>query len=166
MCPLPNPHGKGTTVPHDFRTSKMLNGSRGAKRVTKTAGAATLTREESGALLVFNNATGFTFTLPPAEAGLWFDVIVNTTCTSGNHRVACAQGDFFVGTILQGTDGTFTQAARTADGSTHLAWEGNGSTTGGIIGDFLHIVGISDTQWAVFGQNTATGTEATPWKTS
>lgn len=135
------------------------------KRVVKT-GAATLTAAESGALCIFNAAAGFTYTLPAAEAGLWFEFIVQTTATSVVHRIACASGDFLLGTILQSTDGTYTVAAQTANGTTHLAWEGNGSTTGGIIGDRVVVAAISGTQWSVYGTNSATGTEATPFKTS
>jgi hypothetical protein len=137
----------------------------GARRVVKQA-AATLTEADSTALLMFNAAAGFTYTLPPAAVGLWFDVIVQTTVTSSVARLACATGDFFVGTILQGQPTTFTQTARTANGTTHLAWEGNGTTTGGIIGDVMQVVAISDTQWAIYGTNSATGSTATPFKTS
>lgn len=128
--------------------------------------AATLTAADNGALLSFNAAAGYTITLPPASPGLWFDVSVDTTVTSVVARLACAVGDFFIGTILQGQDTTFTQVAVTANGTTHLAWEGNGTTTGGIIGDNMQVVAISDSQWHIRGLNTATGTEATPFKTS
>lgn len=137
----------------------------GSRRDVKT-GAATLTAADSGALCLFNNAAGFTYTLPPAEVGLWFDFLVTVTVTSSVARVACAAGDFLLGTINQGTDGTYTQAQRAADGAADLAWEGNGSTTGGIKGDWLHVVAISGTQWAVYGYSNATGTEATPFKTT
>lgn len=137
----------------------------GDVRNVKTA-AATLTAADSGALCLFNLAAGFTYTLPAAAKGLWFEFLVTVTATSVVHRIACASGDFLIGTILQGTDGTFTFGFQDANGTTHLAWEGNGSTTGGLKGDTVRVVAISDTQWAVSGINNATGTEATPFKTS
>jgi hypothetical protein len=152
-------------VSADFRTSKILNGTRGIKRPVKQA-AATLTAEDSGALCLFNAAAGFTYTLPPAETGLHFRFIVTTTVTSSVARIACASGDFLLGTILQSTDGTYTTAGRSADGSADLAWEGNGTTTGGIKGDWVEVTAISGTQWAISGFNAATGSEATPIKTS
>ena len=130
------------------------------------AAATTLTEADSGALLRFKTAAGYTFTLPSAVEGMEFEVVVDTTITSSVARVACATGDFLIGTILQGQDTTFTQVAVTANGTSHLAWEGNGSTTGGIIGDHMWFTAISDSQWEVRGLNTATGTEATPFKTS
>lgn len=137
----------------------------GGLRVVKTA-AATLTEADSGATLVFNNATGFTYTLPAAAEGLWFRIVFLTTVTSGNARVACASGDFFVGTVWQGTDTTYLPAARTANGTTHLAFEGNGTTTGGFNGDWFEAHAISGTQWLVHGLIAGSGAEATPWKTS
>lgn len=130
------------------------------------AAATTLTEADSGALLRFATAAGITYTLPAAVAGLEFEIVVDTTATSLVHRLACASGDFLIGTVLQGQPTTFTQTARTANGSTHLAWEGDGSTTGGIIGDHMWVTAISGTQWEIRGLNTATGSTATPFKTS
>jgi hypothetical protein len=129
--------------------------------------AATLTAADSGSVIMFNNATGYAVTLPPAAVGLTFRVFVNVTVTSGVARLACATGDFFSGTLFQGTDTTYLPAARVANGTTHLAWEGDGSTTSGIAGDWFDIVATSSTVWQVIGGLcSATGTEATFWKTS
>lgn len=135
-------------------------------KVAVKTGAATLTADDSGAVCLFNAAAGFTYTLPPVQVGLQFEFWVSTTVTSIVARIACATGDFMLGTILQSTDGTFVTAPHDANGTSHLAWEGNGSTTGGIKGDWVKLVGLSDTQWAVTGYNQATGTEATPFKTT
>lgn len=129
-------------------------------------GAATLSANESGALCLFSTAAGYTYTLPDAQPGLWFDFLWTITITSSVARIACATGDFLVGTLLQGTDGTFTFGFQDANGSTHLALEGNGSTTGGLKGDKVRVTAISATQWAVEGVTNATGSEATPFKTS
>lgn len=134
-------------------------------RVVKTA-AATLTADESGALCIFNAAAGFTYTLPAAVTGLWFEFLVTVTATSSVHRIACATGDFLLGAILQSPDSTDAVARRAADGTADLAWEGNGTTTGGYIGDWVRVTAISGTQWVIQGLNTATGTEATPIKTT
>lgn len=144
---------------------RILNGVPAFR--STVAAAATLTEAQSGALLSFNLAAGYTITLPAnASIGTWFDVSVDTTVTSVVARLACPTGEFFVGTILQGQPTTFTQTARTANGSTHLAWEGNGSTTGGIIGDNMQVIKDSATTWRIRGTNSATGSTATPFKTS
>lgn len=148
-----------------FAGSERLVPSVPVRSVVKAA--ATLTEADNGALLSFNLAAGYTITLPTGAAiGTWFDVTVDTTVTSGVARLACATGDFFVGTILQIIDTTFAPTVRTANGTSHLAWEGNGTTTGGIIGDKMFVIKDSATTWRISGLNTATGAEATPFKTS
>ena len=146
---------------HPSAFANTLAGARPVKQA-----AATLLASESGALCLFNLAAGFTYTLPAAAEGLWFEFWVTTTVTSVLDRVACATGDFFLGSFIQSTDGTYTTAAHAANGTTHLAWEGDGSTTGGLAGDWLRVHAISGSQWAVIGFGRATGSEATPWKTS
>lgn len=128
--------------------------------------AATISAEDSGALCVWSTAAGYTFTLPPAQTGLWYDFLVQTTITSVAAKVICASGDFIVGTFVQGTDSTYTQNLQDANGSTHVAWSGNGTTTGGIKGDRFRLTAISSSQWLIEGLGTATGTEATPFATS
>ena len=129
--------------------------------------AATLTAADNGAVCEFNLAAGYTYTLPAVERGLKFRFVVTVTVTSSVARVACATGDFFFGTLMQGSDTTYLPVARDANGTTHLAWEGNGTTTGGIKGDWFDIVGLNDTMWLVSaGLIGGSGTEATPWKTS
>jgi hypothetical protein len=138
-----------------------------AKRPVKIVGA-TLTKADSGAHCVFAATTVTTYTLPAAEAGLNFRFSCEATAagTADIFRIVCATGDFFIGSFVQSTDGTYTSATHKANGTTHLAWEGNGSTTGGLDGDWLEITASSDTLWRVYGMGRATGSEATPWKTS
>lgn len=127
-----------------------------------------LTTADNNAHCVFSVTTVTTYTLPAAQAGLrfWFSCAATAAGTADIFRIVCATGDFFIGTFIQSTDGTYTSAAHDANGTTHLAWEGNGSTTGGLKGDWLMCTASSGTLWQVFGMGRATGTEATPWKTS
>lgn len=135
-------------------------------RVTKTA-VATLTAGDSGALCVFNSAAGDIYTLPVPTAGLWFDFVVTVTATSNNQKVITSQAtEFLLGTFVQSTDGTYTSALQSANGTTIRSWVGNGSTTGGIKGDWFRVTAISATQWVIWGMGSATGAEATPFATS
>jgi hypothetical protein len=136
-----------------------------AYRTVKTA-AATLTEADSGALCLFNAAAGFTYTLPAAQAGLWFEFQVTVTVTSVAAKIMCASGDFLLGHFIQSTDGTYTTAAHAANGTDIVSWNGNGGSTGGLIGDLVRVVAISDSQWAISGFGRATGSEATPFATS
>jgi hypothetical protein len=136
----------------------------GPRKVYTTA--TILTAADSGALCVWSTAAGIIYTLPAAAAGLTFDFVVSVTATSLVHRVVCASGDFLLGGFIQSTDGTYTSAEHLANGTTHLAWEGNGTTKGGLVGDWLRVTAISATQWNVFGMGRATGAEATPFVTT
>jgi hypothetical protein len=149
----------------DVVNNLVVPGSLAYKRKVYSA-ATTLTRNDSGALCLWDTAAGFTFTLPEAEEGLHFEFVVHTTITSVAAKVICASGDFLVGNFIQSTDSTYTSASHAADGSTIVAWSGNGSTTGGLIGDWLRLTAISATQWHVYGMGRATGSEATPFATS
>lgn len=138
----------------------------GGKRVIKTA-AATLTAAESGAVCFFNSAAGDIYTLPVPVAGLHYRFVVLTTITSNAAKVITSAGtEFLLGGFIQSTDGTYTSAFHAANGTTIRAISMNGSTTGGLQGDWWEVVAISATQWAIWGMGRATGSEATPFATS
>lgn len=150
---------------NDFRLSKQRSGVYGSKRVVKTA-AATLLASESGAMCYFATAAGYTYTLPPAERGLWFEFEVLVTITSVAAKTICSTGDFLLGNFIQSTDGTYTTASHAANGTDIVAISMNGTTTGGYVGDTWRVIAISDSQWAIDGEGRATGSEATPFATS
>lgn len=138
----------------------------GGIRVVKTA-AATLTAADSGAFCFFNSAAGDLYTLPTAAAGLWFDFAILVTITSNAAKVITASAsEFLLGGFRQSTDGTYVTAEHAANGSTIRAISMNGSTTGGFAQDWWRVIGISATQWAIYGFGRANGTEATPFATS
>lgn len=124
--------------------------------------------EESGALCVHGAAAGAAWTLPPAEAGLWFEFVATVSVTAADvYTVTCATGDFIIGVIV---GGNLTIGASgdpfTADGSTHLAISQNGSTTGGLIGDTFVLTAINGTQWVLTqGVSVGSGTNLTPFTT-
>jgi len=128
--------------------------------------ALTLTAADHLATVCFNAAAGFTVTLPTPAPGLRFDFQVTVTATSSAHKILSPASTFLLGHFIQSTDGTFVTAAHAANGTTIRSWSGNGSTTGGLVGDYIRLIGISTTQYLVWGYGSATGTEATPFATS
>jgi len=174
MRPTSAPSGTAAEGDFYFDTTRAVpmfhSGSNflpaGGKRTIKTA-AATLTAADSGALCFFNSAAGDIYTLPAPEAGLVFDFVVLVTITSNAAKIITdSASTFLLGGFVQSTDGTYTSTVHAANGTTIRAWSGNGSTTGGLIGDWIRVASISGTQWAVWGMGRATGTEATPFATS
>ena len=124
--------------------------------------------EESGALCVHGATGGARWTLPEAEAGLWFEFQASVSVTaSDTYRVTCATGDFIVGAIVGGnlTIGASGDVFE-ANGTTHLGITQNGTVTGGLIGDNFILTAISSTLWALTqAVSVGSGTNATPFVT-
>lgn len=137
--------------------------------VIQSVGATrTLAQGESGAVCLFDVATGVTYTLPTAVAGLTFSFLVTVTVTSNAHKFITASGaEFLIGGV-----GSFSSAvaeggdAFAANGTTHRAMSSSGTTTGGAVGQLVTVVAISSTQWAVSGNTIGSGTMADPFATS
>lgn len=127
----------------------------------------TLAPEESGALCQFDSASGIVYTLPAPVVGMQFEFIVTTTITSNSSKVLTdAATTFMVGGAALVNSGATTAEFFAANGTTHRSINGNGTTTGGIIGDRIRVTAISSTQWAVDAVCNQTGTAATPFATS
>ena len=126
-----------------------------------------LTANQSGALCVFDETAGAIFTLPAAQAGLWYDFVVAVASSSNSHRVACTSGDFLLGSIMShATDDTGLSSAYAANGTTHLAIQLDSDAVGRLAGGKFRVTAISGSQWVIHGDLLATGTVATPFETS
>jgi hypothetical protein len=105
-----------------------------------------------------------TVTLPAATgSGAVFHFVVSVVNTS-NYVIQVADAtDTIDGTIMYLADGGNTVVGFEADGTDDTATF-NGTTTGGAaIGDWVELRDIASNQYAISGQMTATGTEATPF---
>lgn len=151
-------------------TTPTVTGSKVA--VTASGGATrTLTAAGSGSVNLFDAAAGVVYTLPVPVVGLVYDFIVTTTITSNSATVITDAGTTFVtGTVVEGVEAT-TPAANpgpklfSGNGSSHVKVAMNGSTTGGVIGDYLRFICVSSTLWYVTGIVLGSGTIATPFST-
>lgn len=131
----------------------------------------TLLKSESGSLVVFNIASGATVTLPEAEEGMAFDFVVQTSISSNSGKVITGDAaDFLVGAISFAGDAALTLttviSAFAANGSSHVAIAGNGTTTGMKGGSAFRVRAISDALWAIEGVLVGSGEVATPFATS
>ena len=127
----------------------------------------TLAPDESGALCQFDSASGVVYTLPAPAVGMQFEFIVTATITSNSSKVLTDTATtFMVGGAALVNSGATTAEFFAANGTTHRSINGNGTTTGGIIGDRIRVTAISSTQWAVDAVCNQTGTAATPFATS
>lgn len=141
------------------------------RQVIDAVGATrTLAPEESGALCLFDSAAGNVYTLPPPSAqtiGMQFEFLTKVTVTSNSAKIITdAATTFLVGAAALLNNAAATGEAFSANGTTHRSVNGNGTTTGGIIGDRIRVTCISATLWAVDAVMVQSGTAATPFATS
>jgi len=127
----------------------------------------TLTAKEAGATCLFDRAAGVVYTLPAPVAGMQFTFITTVTVTSNAAKVITdAATTFVLGGAATLNSGATTGEFFAANGTTHVSINGNGSTTGGIIGDRITFTALSSTVWFVDAVLNTTGTAATPFATS
>jgi hypothetical protein len=114
--------------------------------------------------LVFDVASGAVATLPTSSgSGAVFRFIVQTTVTTNSAKIQVANAtDVMIGQIVMAQDSADTavvfEAASTSDTITL-----NGSTAGGIRGDWLELIDHKAGFWQVRGLLSGTGTEASPF---
>ena len=136
--------------------------------VNITAATTLNASDHAGRLIRFNIAAGVTVTLPAATGtGNRYRFTVNTTVTSAQDRVIAAGSDLFYGAIIIEADADSVADATVsfrANGSTHNSLDLNGSTQGGIAGDYFELIDIASAKWNVWGILQATGTEITPFE--
>lgn len=132
------------------------------KPITTTAALSLTRNSHAGAVVVLDNATGKTITLPASSGkGDVYTVYIKTTVSSGNHVIQVANStDVMNGGVALSTDigGTNMLASATSDTITM-----NGSTTGGLAGSWVRFTDAVSGFWMVEGFLVTTGTEATPW---
>lgn len=138
----------------------------GDSSIPLDASTVTLTqRDHAGRVMRFNRAAGVTATLPKANgSGVVFEFIVDTTVTSNSYKIQCANStDEFHGGVLtcdSDTLDTLTYvSALDADGYDTITMDG--STTGGIRGDWFKIVDYAAGKWLLIGEINYTGNKGT-----
>lgn len=129
--------------------------------VTMTTATFAPTAAQSGSVLLFNRAGGITVTLPAPVVGLNYTFVVQTTPT-GAQKIITDAGT----TLLQGAvvvSGTTAIAFQSLITSSNISWNGNITTTGGLVGTQVEFICLSATLWQVSGISFGSGTVATPF---
>ncbi len=150
---------------YNLKTGVASANDLAGKVVNVTASTVTITAlEHQGAIVTLNRAAGITATLPAATgSGGEYRFYVGTTVTSNNVIIQVASAaDSMAGTCTFAQDSADTavifETAATSDTITM-----NGSTKGGILGDFIEIIDVAAGKFFVRIVGSATGTEATPF---
>jgi hypothetical protein len=72
-----------------------------------------------------------------------FEFLQTVTQTSGTQKITAGTGVFLLGEVLTFTTATASPAGFAFDGTTHISYASNGTTTGGIIGTRLLFTALS-----------------------
>lgn len=126
--------------------------------------SSTLTASDAETILTVSAAAGLTLTLPASSgSGIVYKIYIQTTVTSNSVVIKVANStDVMAGVFFAAQDA----------GATLNAWEAgasddtitfNGTTTGGLRGDYVMLTDAVSGFWSVQGWGAATGTEATPF---
>jgi hypothetical protein len=152
----------------DKRISRLLTNV--FERLTPKVGpvnvtTSTVTLQEDlheGRTITLNRAAGIAVTLPASTGqGAKYQFFIGTTVTSNTTTIKVANAsDIMAGFALQAQDaGATLQMFET--GATDDTITFNGTTTGGIKGDFVELEDVSLNVWRVRVTSAGTGTEAT-----
>lgn len=126
-----------------------------------------LTASQSGSMVLWDAAAGFTITLPAPTIGLQYSFAVATSVTSSNHKLITNTGTVFLyGGVAMGEATGSTTLEALFNGSSHVSILMNGTTTGGLIGTAFNVTCTSATEWLIEGIVAGSGTLATPASTS
>lgn len=126
--------------------------------------SATVDDRHAETLVTLSAAAGLTVTLPAATGtGRNFRFLVATTVTSNNDVIQVANStDVMQGNCVMAQDGGDTAVIfETAASSDTITM--NGSTKGGIRGDFISLTDAAAGLWMLVMTASGTGTEATPF---
>lgn len=147
-------------------------GVRSLRKIYPSASATvTLKKGQTGQRFALDRGTGTSYTLPPPVVGLNFEFLVTVLQASGTNQIITnAAGQFLLGAVQAFSGEAVTPAVNVgpyqfaANGSSHVQFRSNGTTTGGGIGTTLRFTCISSTVWFVEGiSKSPSGNMATPF---
>jgi hypothetical protein len=155
-----------------FTAAPVFSGGRTAT-VLASSGNTTVTAASSGSTRLFDSSAGITYTLPAPVVGLEYTFVWTVSQASSAHVVVTDAGTtFLVGGVGMFSGTNVTPSATlgpkffAADGSTHIKFTSNATTTGTAIGSWLRFTCVSATLWYVYGTvDSPSGSIATPFST-
>lgn len=135
--------------------------------VNITTATYTPTAAQSSSYFTLNPAAATTITLPAPVVGETYTFVVQTAAT-GTNTLKWITNTASV--YLQGTDIIATVGGASSifqgNGTSHISFNCNGTTTGGLIGSIISFYCLSATNWQVTAQNFGSGSLATSFGTS
>jgi hypothetical protein len=130
--------------------------------VTVEDATVTLSKNQSGSLVVLNRAAGIVVTLPDVGRGLTYDFVMNVDA-SGAHEIRTNDLTSMHGILVMDSSSGAQSMAGFGGDETTTAFSMNGTTTGGKSGSRITAVCDEDGTWHVQGTLLGSGTLATPF---
>lgn len=146
-------------------TGDLIGAARAASPVNATAATLTVTQAlHAGHVVTLNRAAGIAVTLPAATgSGANYMFALDTAVTSNTTTIKVANAsDTMTGTAYVLSDGAAAVLGYRT-GATDDTITLNGTTLGGLKGDFITIRDVEANLFQVQAFTAATGTEATPF---
>ena len=137
------------------QTSRIVNATASTLTVTKLL--------HDNRTVTLNRAAGIAVTLPAATgSGSRYRFFIGTTITSNTTTIKVVGDDTMSGLALSAADsGASVNGWETASDTDTITFDG--TTTGGILGDFVELIDVAADKWHVRVQSSSTGSEATPF---
>lgn len=133
--------------------------------ISVTTSVKGLDTSDSGSTVFLDRLSGCIVVLPKAQQGLNFEFFVVSSVTTNDYTIVAEDATFTGSLINVDTDTDNAVDAFLANGSTHVAINMNGSTSGGLEGTTIKVVCISNNKWLVSGFNLGSGIVETPFIT-
>jgi hypothetical protein len=143
-------------------TAGFISGS--DSMVSITADTTLTSASHAGRTMNLNVASGATCTLPAAAGtGNVYKFFVQTTVTSNSYKIQVANGDDTMAGVAVVANDSDNSASIFETAATSDTITLNGTTTGGVLGGQVELQDVASNVYRVLINQSATGTEATPF---
>ena len=145
--------------------TQLAGGKNKITTVSHLSGNRTLTVGESGTTILWLKGTAHTVTLPSAEVGLNYKIVIRAGSNNEHKIKTSANTQFFFGQVFVagGDDATATQTVTYGTGNTtpdnydHLKFDGNATDTGSGAGSVIELEAINSVAWRVTARLVTSG---------
>lgn len=154
----------GSTVTGVALSSGNYTGTPAVQSSASLGGSpVTLTAAQCGQAFAMDVNTGVVYIMPATfpTAGCTYDFYVTVSVTSNSHEIETGSGSHFFGGAPFMIAAAATLATGQCNGSSHIAYKTNGTTTGGLIGTHIKVTVLSSTLAWLDGVNAGSGSLAT-----
>ena len=127
------------------------------KRIVYVTASATLSKNQSGSLVVLDKAAGLTVTLPEPGRGLEYDFVVKTAITAAAGYYTISIGDAATASIKGAVTSGASDGAAKSQASSGASTVVLGTVNGGAIGTRIKLICDNDGKWNVTGSAIGSG---------